>query len=135
MLFTTLTLSQMGNALAIRSQRDSLFKVGLLSNKLLLAAVLLTLLLQMAVIYLPFLQELFATVPLSSLDLLVSLAMSTVVLWGVELQKWLLRRRHSRGIKNSLKLRVHSKFSDSNLYAQEQKTFSEHEPRDFVKPK
>ncbi|MDJ0737429.1 MAG: cation-translocating P-type ATPase [Nostocaceae cyanobacterium] len=96
MLFTTLTLSQMGNALAIRSHRDSLLKVGLLSNKLLLAAVVLTLVLQIEVIYLPFFQDLFATIPLSPGDLLVSLVMSTVVFWGVELQKWLVRRSNFR---------------------------------------
>ena len=60
MLFTTLTLSQMGHALAVRS-RESLFKVGLLSNKALLGAVLLTFVLQMAVVYVPFLQNLFKT--------------------------------------------------------------------------
>jgi Ca2+-transporting ATPase len=58
MVFQTLTLSQMGNALAIRSGRDSLFKIGLFSNKALLGAVLLTFILQMAVVYLPFVQEL-----------------------------------------------------------------------------
>ena len=51
MVFTTLTLSQMGHALAVRSSRDSLFKIGLLSNKPLLGAVLLTFVLQMAVVY------------------------------------------------------------------------------------
>jgi len=55
MVFTTLTLSQMGNALASRSARDSLFQIGLFSNKVLLAAVLLTLVLQLAVVYIPFL--------------------------------------------------------------------------------
>jgi Ca2+-transporting ATPase len=59
MVFTTLTLSQMGNALAIRSGRDSIFKIGLFSNKPLLGAVLLTFILQLAVVYLPFMQELF----------------------------------------------------------------------------
>jgi P-type Ca2+ transporter type 2C len=93
MLFTTLTLSQMGNALAIRSQGDSLFKIGLMSNKPLLAAVSLTLVLQLAVIYLPFFQNLFATVPLSTWDLVVSLALSSVVFWGVELEKRLIRQR------------------------------------------
>ncbi len=93
MVFTTLTLSQMGNALAIRSGRDSLFKIGLLSNKPLLGAVLLTFVLQMAVVYVPFLQDLFKTVALPFTDLLISLALSTLVFWGVELQKWFLRRR------------------------------------------
>ncbi|HIE39042.1 MAG TPA: cation-translocating P-type ATPase, partial [Anaerolineae bacterium] len=93
MLFTTLTLSQMGNALAVRSSRDSLFQIGLLSNKALLGAVLLTFGLHMAVVYIPFLQDLFKTVALPPGDLLISLALSTVVFWGVELEKWLLRHR------------------------------------------
>jgi Ca2+-transporting ATPase len=95
MLFTTLTLSQMGHAVAVRS-RDSLFKVGLLSNRALLGAVLLTFVLQMAVVYVPFLQNLFRTDALSLGELLLSLILSTVVFWGVELEKWLMRRNRER---------------------------------------
>ncbi|MEJ2737241.1 MAG: cation transporting ATPase C-terminal domain-containing protein, partial [Anaerolineae bacterium] len=95
MLFTTLTLSQMGHALAVRS-RDSLFKVGLLSNGALLGAVLLTFVLQMAVVYVPFLQDLFKTDALSLGELLFSLILSTVVFWGVELEKWLMRRNREK---------------------------------------
>jgi Ca2+-transporting ATPase len=91
MLFTTLTLSQMGHALAVRS-RDSLFKVGLLSNKPLLGAVLLTFGLQLAVVYVPFLQNLFKTTALSASELAISLVLSTIVFWGVELEKWFIRR-------------------------------------------
>ena len=65
MLFTTLTLTQMAHVLAIRSERVSLFHIGLLSNKLLLAAVSLTVLLQLALIYVPAFQTLFHTVSLS----------------------------------------------------------------------
>jgi Ca2+-transporting ATPase len=93
MLFTTLTLSQMGNALALRSRHDSLFKIGLFSNMALLGAVLLTFVLQLAVVYLPFLQGLFKTQALPVSELLISLVLSTVVFWGVELEKWFLRRR------------------------------------------
>jgi Ca2+-transporting ATPase len=93
MVFTTLTLSQMGHALAIRSGRDSLFKIGLFSNKALLGAVLLTFVLQLAVVYVPLLQGLFKTVALPPGDLLISLLLSTVVFWGVELEKWFLRRK------------------------------------------
>jgi Ca2+-transporting ATPase len=92
MLFTTLTLSQMGNALAIRSERDSLFKIGLRSNKALLGAVLLTFVLQMAVVYLPFAQDLFKVSSLSPGELALCLILSTLVFWGMELQKWFLRR-------------------------------------------
>ncbi|MCS7260581.1 MAG: cation-translocating P-type ATPase C-terminal domain-containing protein, partial [Anaerolineae bacterium] len=92
MVFTTLTLSQMGHALAIRSGRDSLFKIGLLSNKALLGAVSLTFVLQLAVVYVPFLQGIFRTVALPVEDLFISLVLSTVVFWAVEVEKWWLRR-------------------------------------------
>jgi Ca2+-transporting ATPase len=94
-LFTTLTLSQMGHALGVRSC-DSLFKVGLLSNRALLGAVLLTFVLQMAVVYVPFLQDLFKTDALSLGELLLSLILSSVVFWGVELEEWLMRRNRER---------------------------------------
>ncbi|NKQ37024.1 MAG: cation-translocating P-type ATPase [Chloroflexi bacterium] len=96
MVFTTLTLSQMGHAMAIRSGKDSLFTAGLLSNKPLLGAVLLTFVLQLMVVYVPFLQELFKTVALPPADLAISLLLSTVVFWGVEIEKWLQRRREKR---------------------------------------
>ena len=92
MVFTTLTLSQMGHALAIRSGKDSIFTVGFFSNKLLLGSVLLTFVLQLAVIYVPFLQGLFKTVGLPPEYLALSLLLSTVVFWGVEAEKWLQRR-------------------------------------------
>ena len=91
-IFTTLTLSQMGNALALRSERESIFKIGFLSNKYLLNAVLLTLVLQLGVIYLPFLQSIFKTNPLTWQELLISLVLSTIVFWGVEIEKWFKRR-------------------------------------------
>jgi P-type Ca2+ transporter type 2C len=94
MVFTTLTLSQMGNALAVRSERDSLFRIGLLSNKLMLGAVLLTFFLQMAIVYVPFLQDIFETTPLPPADLAISLLLSTLVFWAVELAKWMRGRDH-----------------------------------------
>ncbi len=92
MVFTTLTLSQMGHALSIRSFKDSLFVQGLFSNVYLFFAVLLTLVLQIAVIYVPFLQSVFHTVALTLPELTLALVLSTVVFWGVELEKWLIRR-------------------------------------------
>jgi len=57
-----------------------------------LGAVLLTLLLQMAVIYLPALNTIFHTQPLPMFDLIVCLALSSLVLVAVEIEKWLMRR-------------------------------------------
>jgi Ca2+-transporting ATPase len=95
-VFTTLTLSQMGNALALRSERESLFSIGLLSNKSMLYAVLLTLFLQLAVVYVPFLQSIFKTNALTPVELVVSLLLSTIVFWGVEIDKWWMRRAEQR---------------------------------------
>lgn len=92
-VFTTLTLAQMGNALALRTNRDSLFTVGILSNRAMLGAVLLTFVLQMALIYVPFLQGFFETVPLSLNDLLLVLVASSSVFIAVELDKWRRRRQ------------------------------------------
>lgn len=96
MVFTVLCLSQMGHALAIRSDRQSLFQVGLFTNMPMLWAVLLTFLLQLATIYVPFMQVVFKTEALSLRDLLVALALSTVVFWAVEVEKWVKRRRDAQ---------------------------------------
>lgn len=92
MVFTVLSLSQMGHVLAIRSERESLFTQGLFSNKPLLGAVLLTIVLQMAVLYVPVLQPIFKTEALSRDELLFCLALSSVVFFVVEIEKWMRRR-------------------------------------------
>ncbi|MCG3201006.1 MAG: Calcium-transporting ATPase [Gammaproteobacteria bacterium] len=92
MVFTVLTLAQMGHVLAIRSERDSLFTLGLFSNTPLLGAVLLTFALQMAILYVPALQVVFKTAPLSVQELLICLALSSVVFASVEVEKWMYRR-------------------------------------------
>lgn len=94
MVFTTLTLAQMGNALAIRSDRDSLFTIGLLSNRMMLGSVLLTFLLQLAVIYVPFLQDIFKTRALTLPELGISLGLSVVVFFAIEGVKAFIRRRN-----------------------------------------
>ena len=93
MIFLTITLTQMANVLAIRSERESLFRIGLLSNKPLLGAVLLTVALQLLLIYTPPLQGLFNTMALSLTDLLIGIAASSLLFWFVELEKWVGRRR------------------------------------------
>ena len=97
MVFTVLTLSQMGNALAIRSESDSLFSIGLFTNRPLLGAILLTFMLQLAVIYVPTVQSVFRTMALSPAELLTCLLLSTVVFAAVELRKWIGRRVRQPG--------------------------------------
>ncbi len=54
---------------------------------------LLTFVLQLVVIYVPFLQSLFETMPLSAGDLALSLGLGSVVFWAMEIQKWWVRQR------------------------------------------
>ncbi len=87
-LFTTLTLSQMSLAMAFRSEREPLLRRGLLSNRELAAAILLTVLLQLGAVYVPHGQDLFSTEALPLRDLILCFALSTVPFWTVELAKW-----------------------------------------------
>jgi Ca2+-transporting ATPase len=90
--FTVLTLSQLAHALAVRSERDSLLLIGLWSNRPLLGAVALTLLLQLAVVFAPPLQVIFKTTSLTTAELAVCLALPLVVLTAIEIEKSLVRR-------------------------------------------
>jgi len=87
MVFTVLTLGQMAHVLAIRSEFEPLWHQGLLSNKPLLGAVLLTFALQMATIYIPALNPIFKTQPLSLPELVLCLAVAAVVWLVVEIEK------------------------------------------------
>ena len=93
MVFTVLCLSQMGHVLAIRSDRESVFTQGVFSNKPLLGALLLTFALQMATIYVPVLNPIFKTEPLTLPELGFTLLLSTVVFLAVEVEKAVKRRK------------------------------------------
>lgn len=96
-VFTVLTLSQMGNVLAIRSENESLFRIGVFSNPALIGAVLLTLVLQLSTIYIAPMRELFRTDVLSLAELGICLLMSCVVFVAVGLKKLATRRVFSSG--------------------------------------
>ena len=93
MVFTVLTFSQLANVMVIRNDRESLFRAGPLQNPALLGAVLLTILLQLAIIYLPALNAVFHTAPLSAAELTLCLGLPLLIVAAVEAEKWLRRRR------------------------------------------
>jgi Ca2+-transporting ATPase len=90
MTFTTLVFFSLFTVFNARSDDQSAF-AGLFSNKWLWGAVLLSLLLQAAVIYVPFLQQAFSTVSLSPADWLFCVAVASSVLWLRELVKLITR--------------------------------------------
>jgi Ca2+-transporting ATPase len=92
MAFTTLMMFQLVNVFNARSDEYSAFR-GLFRNTWLWLAVGLSLLLQVAVIYVPFLQQAFSTTSLSGLDWLRCLVAASSVLWLRELSKMVTRRQ------------------------------------------
>jgi Ca2+-transporting ATPase len=96
MVFTVLSLAQLGHVLAIRSERQYLIKQGIFSNLELLGAVLLTFMLQLGVIYLPFANEIFKTQPLTINELIICIASSAIVFHAVEFEKFVKQKISSR---------------------------------------
>jgi P-type Ca2+ transporter type 2C len=92
-LFTTLVLAQLAVALSVRSEEDSLWRIGLFSNRPMLLAIAFTVAAQMAVVYLPIGQRIFATAAMTGGELALSFGLALLVLIVVELWKLLARRR------------------------------------------
>ena len=88
MAFTTLVLAQLFNCFNARSDRTSAFR-QLFTNPLLWAAIGVSVLLQVAVVQVPFLNDSFGTVPLSVGDWLICTGLASIVLWADEAKKLL----------------------------------------------
>ena len=96
--FTVLALGQIFHVLSIHAGSRSFFSIGFAHNRFLLWSVVATLLLQLAVIYLPFLQELFRTYPLTIAELVIAIALSSVLFWMIEIPKLFRREAPVREI-------------------------------------
>lgn len=91
MAFSTLCFIQLGHVMAIRSEKESIFKIGVFSNKPMLMAILITVALQITIIYTPFFNHIFKTQPLSFYELAITIIVSSIVFWAVEIEKWIKR--------------------------------------------
>lgn len=96
MAFTVLCFCQLGHVMAIRSQKQSLFKIGIFSNKALIGTVFLTAALQLMIIYIPFLNVIFKTQALNIYELAITIGVSSIVFWSVEIEKWILRLKSKK---------------------------------------
>lgn len=90
MAFTTLVMFQLFYALSCRSEKYTLFKAGIFSNRYLILAVVFSILMQVAVVYLPVFQNVFGTVALGPVDWLMIIAVSITAFIIPEL--WKLRK-------------------------------------------
>jgi Ca2+-transporting ATPase len=90
--FIVLSVAELFHALNSRSQMKSLFKLGVFSNLKLIYALLISLFLQLSVVYLPFLQKIFKTQNLTAFDWVLVVGLSSLPLWAMELVKFLNKR-------------------------------------------
>jgi P-type Ca2+ transporter type 2C len=96
MVFTVLCLAQLSHVLATHSDEPLLFRKTFFSNMALIGAVVLTFGLQLAIMYIPGLPEIFNIHPLTFTELLVCMGVSAIILPAVELEKFLKKRRAAK---------------------------------------
>jgi Ca2+-transporting ATPase len=92
MAFTVLTFAQLVHVEAIRSETQSLWRIGIASNRFMLATVVASVALHLAIVYVPALQVVFGTEALSLQALALAAALSSLVFVGVEVEKWAARK-------------------------------------------
>ncbi len=93
-LFTTLVLSQLAVAVATRSEENPIWSIGPFTNRPMVLAAVLTIALQMVVVYLPVANHIFGTQPLKPLELALSFGLALFTLIVVEVWKAVAHRRH-----------------------------------------
>jgi Ca2+-transporting ATPase len=92
LLFTTLIFAQLALAVSVRSEESSIFRMGFFTNRSMVIAVVLTIVLQLAVVYLPFFQTIFSTTALPLADFGIALLASLAIIRAVEVWKWVWRK-------------------------------------------
>lgn len=96
MAFVTLSASELLRAFTARSERYPLLKIGIFSNKWMNLAVLTSLFLLMCVVYIPFLNPVFSTIPLSIREWTLVLPLLLIPAIVAEITKWLIYRKANK---------------------------------------
>jgi Ca2+-transporting ATPase len=94
MMFTTLAFTQVGHALGLRAAGEKLID-NLRANPAIIGVTVLTILLQLAAVYVPFLDTFFEVVPLSAANFGLCIVLGGLVWGAVEIEKRLLRQRNA----------------------------------------
>lgn len=93
-VFTTLCFVQLGNALSVRSTYHTMFSSGLFANLGMWGAIILTVVLQLLIVYVPFLDSVFKTTPLDGKMMLVIVIVTIVCILCIELAKYINRKKY-----------------------------------------
>ncbi len=94
MVFTTLCFVQLGNALSVRSVYQSIFAKGVFANKAIWGAIALTVILQLLLVYVPFLQPIFKTAALPVNAMLAIIIVTAVSVLLIECLKYYKHRKY-----------------------------------------
>jgi Ca2+-transporting ATPase len=94
--FAALVTAQIIRGFTVRSQYHSIFSIGFFSNKYMVMAVLSSVVLLLAVVYIPFLNGVFSTTPLTPRDWLIILAFGLAAPIAEEITKLFIRMKKSK---------------------------------------
>jgi len=97
MTLAAVVATQVGNLFAQRTERNSVFRIGLFSNRLVWAGIVTELVIIALIVYLPFFQNIFGTAAFAGQNWLFLLAWMPALLLADELRKWIVRRRGKGG--------------------------------------
>ena len=93
MAFVTLSLAELFRAYTVRSERASIFQIGVFSNRYMQYAVGLSITLLLLVVNLPFLQPIFNTTPLSGREWGIVVGLAIIPAIAEEITKFFLRMK------------------------------------------
>jgi len=91
-----IVFGQVANGLGCRTERESLFKVGLFTNRFLLLGEAVGILIILAISYVPFIADIFKTGPLTLVDWIYLVLSAVVLFFAEEARKWFLRRKDAK---------------------------------------
>ncbi|MGM0579568.1 MAG: cation-translocating P-type ATPase [Bacteroidota bacterium] len=94
-VFIIMAFTQLFNLYNMRSLKKSVFNIGFFSNKYINIAILVSILIQIIIIEVPFFEKIFSFQPVSALEFIVLVAMASLVLWSGELYKFIRMNLHS----------------------------------------
>lgn len=95
MVFTTLCFVQLGNALSVRSMFHPMFTSMLFANRGMWAAIILTVVLQLSIVYLPFLQPIFKTTGINHQGMLMIILVTLSCVLCIECLKYVSKRKYA----------------------------------------
>ena len=91
-----IVFGQVANGLGCRTERESLFKVGLLTNRFLLLGEAIGIGIILVISYVPFVADIFKTGPLTLVDWVFLVLSAVVLFFAEEARKWFLRRKDAK---------------------------------------